>query len=58
MKIAFFDAKNYDKPSFDAYGNEKGIEFKNSLKFLWNIDNLKRGIMECKMNFQKRTSTY
>ena len=28
MKIAFFDAKNYDKPSFDKYGKEKGIEFK------------------------------
>ena len=28
MKIAFFDAKSYDKPSFDRYGLEKGIEFK------------------------------
>ncbi len=28
MKIAFFDAKNYDKPSFDKYGKETGIEFK------------------------------
>ncbi len=28
MKIAFFDAKNYDKPSFDKYGAEKGIRFK------------------------------
>ena len=28
MKIAFFDAKPYDKPSFDKYGNDAGIEFK------------------------------
>ena len=28
MKIAFFDAKPYDKPSFDRYGKENGIEFK------------------------------
>jgi len=28
MKIAFFDAKPYDKPSFDKYGRERGIEFK------------------------------
>lgn len=28
MKIAFFDAKPYDKPSFEKYGREKGIEFK------------------------------
>ncbi len=28
MKIAFFDAKNYDKPSFEKYGKEKNIEFK------------------------------
>ena len=28
MKIAFFDTKPYDKPSFDRYGREKGIEFK------------------------------
>lgn len=28
MKIAFFDAKNYDKPSFDNYGKENGVEFK------------------------------
>ena len=28
MKIAFFDAKPYDKPSFDKYGKDKGIEFK------------------------------
>ena len=28
MKIAFFDAKPYDKPSFDRYGSENGIEFK------------------------------
>ncbi len=28
MKIAFFDAKPYDRPSFDRYGDEKGIVFK------------------------------
>ncbi len=28
MKIAFFDAKPYDKPSFDRYGAAQGIEFK------------------------------
>jgi len=28
MRIAFFDAKPYDKPSFDRYGEEKGIKFK------------------------------
>ena len=28
MKIAFFDAKPYDKPSFERYGAEKGITFK------------------------------
>ena len=28
MKFAFFDAKNYDKPSFDRFGKEAGIEFK------------------------------
>lgn len=28
MKIAFFDTKPYDKPSFDRYGAENGIEFK------------------------------
>ena len=28
MKIAFFDAKPYDKPSFDKFGAEKGIQFK------------------------------
>ncbi len=28
MKIAFFDAKPYDKPSFDRYGGEAGIKFK------------------------------
>ncbi len=28
MKIAFFDAKDYDKPAFDRYGKERGIEFK------------------------------
>lgn len=28
MRIAFFDAKSYDKPSFDKYGQEHGITFK------------------------------
>lgn len=28
MKIAFFDTKPYDKPSFQKYGAENGIEFK------------------------------
>jgi len=28
MRIAFFDAKAYDKPSFDKFGKENGIEFK------------------------------
>ena len=28
MKIAFFDTKPYDKPSFEKYGRERGIEFK------------------------------
>lgn len=28
MKIAFFDAKPYDKPSFNKYGEEHGIKFK------------------------------
>ncbi len=28
MKIAFFDTKPYDRPSFDKYGEEYGVEFK------------------------------
>ena len=28
MKIAFFDAKPYDKPSFDKFGAEVGMEIK------------------------------
>lgn len=28
MKIAFFDAKPYDRPSFDKYGSEAGFKFK------------------------------
>ena len=28
MRIAFFDAKPYDKPSFDKFGEERGIKFK------------------------------
>lgn len=28
MKFAFFDAKQYDKPGFDSYGEKYGIKFK------------------------------
>ncbi len=28
MKIAFFDTKPYDKPSFEKYGKQQGIKFK------------------------------
>ena len=28
MKIAFFDTKSYDRPSFEHYGKEAGMEFK------------------------------
>lgn len=28
MKVAFFDAKPYDKPSFEKYGEKYGIKFK------------------------------
>ncbi|MBQ9071041.1 MAG: 2-hydroxyacid dehydrogenase [Clostridia bacterium] len=28
MKFAFFDAKPYDKPSFDKFGGEMGVKFK------------------------------
>ena len=28
MKFAFFDAKSYDKPSFDRFGSAAGVEFK------------------------------
>lgn len=28
MKIAFFDTKPYDKPSFEKFGEERGIKFK------------------------------
>ena len=28
MKIAFFDAKPYDKPSFEQFGAQRGIRFK------------------------------
>ena len=28
MKIAFFDTKPYDKPSFEKYGKQYGVEFK------------------------------
>lgn len=27
-KIAFYDAKAYDKPSFEHYGTAHGLEFK------------------------------
>ena len=28
IKTAFFDAKAYDKPSFEHYGNERGVQFR------------------------------
>ena len=28
MKIAFFDTKPYDKPSFEKFGGERGVTFK------------------------------
>ena len=28
MKFAFFDTKSYDRPSFEKYGEEYGVEFK------------------------------
>ncbi len=28
MKYAFFDAKSYDRPSFEKYGSEAGIDFR------------------------------
>ena len=28
MKVAFYDTKAYDKPSFEFYGKERGIEFR------------------------------
>ena len=28
MRIAFFDAKTYDRPSFDHFGGAQGVEFK------------------------------
>ena len=31
MKIAFFDAKPYDRPGFDAYTAGTGLEMKLSL---------------------------
>ena len=27
MRIAFFDTKAYDKPSFERYGKEQGVSF-------------------------------
>ncbi|MDY4894539.1 MAG: 2-hydroxyacid dehydrogenase, partial [Candidatus Borkfalkiaceae bacterium] len=27
-KIAFFDAKEYDKPSFESFGEKYGLQFK------------------------------
>ena len=44
MKIAFFDAKPYDKPSFDKYGADYGIEFKYfEAKLNEDTANLARG---------------
>ena len=44
MKIAFFDAKPYDKPSFDKYGSEYGVEFKYfETKLNEDTANLARG---------------
>ena len=31
MKIAFFDAKPYDKPSFEKYGDKYGISFRKKV---------------------------
>ena len=28
MRIAFFDAKPYDRPAFDRYGEANGVQFK------------------------------
>ena len=28
MQVLFFDTKPYDIPAFEAYGKEKGIDFK------------------------------
>ena len=28
IKVAFFDAKAYDKPSFEHYGSEHGMQFR------------------------------
>ena len=28
MKVAFFDTKDYDRPSFERYGKESGVEFR------------------------------
>ena len=28
MRIAFFDTKSYDRPTFEKYGKEAGIDFK------------------------------
>ena len=38
MKIAFFDAKPYDKQSFDKYGGEAGFKFKY-FEDIWFIFN-------------------
>ena len=28
IKVAFFDAKAYDKPSFEHYGSERDLQFR------------------------------
>ena len=28
MRLAFFDAKSYDRPGFDRYASDAGIEIK------------------------------
>ena len=38
MKIAFFDAKPYDKPSFEKLGQEFGIKIKLQYKIKKNGD--------------------
>lgn len=44
MKIAFFDAKPYDKPSFDKFGEEHGVKFKYfETKLTEDTVNLARG---------------
>ena len=28
IKVAFYDTKEYDKPSFEHYGGQNGIQFR------------------------------